>query len=151
MTFSRVLLLVTIALGISVLSTAAALAVTSHYIRLAVVAPVGTWAIGANSAPHSVTEERHVTILRKANPYRFEISTSTADQPFWIDVCRDFAPPDFDEGLILTRLIYVVEQDNDRCWSLNPDNHAGYFKLRDNNGRPIHTSSINVNSTGSSE
>ena len=50
------------------------------------------------------------------------------------NICGDYIPPDFVPGLRLRELIVKDEGD---CWSLDPNKHAGYFKMRDINGQPI--------------
>jgi hypothetical protein len=83
---------------------------------------------------HPPTEE-YVAVIRVVNPYRFTFqhvdrnSLDLVGDAFTEDICHDYAPPgdDFREGLILKKVIHTEEG----CWSLNPDKHCGFFKLRD--------------------
>lgn len=52
----------------------------------------------------------------------------------YVTVCQDYDPPQFSKGQVLTYAVFI---DEGKCWSLNPNKHAGYFILRDNKGVPL--------------
>jgi hypothetical protein len=87
------------------------------------------------AATASLPTEQYVAVIRVVSPYRYTFqhvdqrSLQLVGDPFTEDICHDYASPgdDFREGLILKKVIHTEEG----CWSLNPDKHCGFFKLRD--------------------
>ena len=64
-------------------------------------------------------------------PYQYWITAN--GQRFHTTVCQDYAEPPFTTGITLSQVIFVDKGD---CWSLNPNEHAGYFFKRGQDGRP---------------
>jgi len=88
-----------------------------------------------------VYTENSVAIIAIHTPYRFTFqhvdeTLRPIGDPFTEDICHDYAAPgdDFRQGLILKKLIHTEEGG---CWSLNPDKHCGFYKLRDPEAKPI--------------
>ena len=71
--------------------------------------------------------------VEKTAPFEYWI-TPKGGTRFHTTVCRDYYEPAFMNGMILNRVIFA---DQGKCWSLDPNKHAGYFIMRDNYGRPI--------------
>jgi hypothetical protein len=106
--------------------------------------PQGSWSVGKTET-HPITEDRDLVVMHVWSPYRYTWQHVQDGKliglPFTHDICEDFESPssDFIQGIILTRMIYV---DEGSCWSLNPDKHAGFYKLRDDGSKPIYMTGV---------
>jgi hypothetical protein len=96
--------------------------------------------VGLGIRNSNVHTETNLAIVRIVNPYRFtfqhvDAKLQLVGDRFTEDICRDYDPPgdDFREGLILTKLIHT----EGKCWSLHPDKHCGFLKLRGHDTKPI--------------
>lgn len=98
--------------------------------------------INKELANHPVTEIDHVTVVREVaternDAWRYEFLDASGTR-FYQDICKDYLKPEFDSGLVINRMIYLDLDDlGAGCWSLDPDKHAGYYKERTEDGKPV--------------
>jgi len=77
-------------------------------------------------------EFRNVAV-EQTGEYEYWLTPEHKDR-FHTTVCKDYAEPGFTTGMILRKVIFV---DRGSCWSLDPNQHAGYYIERDEHGQPI--------------
>lgn len=88
---------------------------------------------------------KNVHDLRTYTFTNLYVKQQTGDLEFWFvpehadafhtTLCPDY-PITFKSGMTLGKAVFL---DEGQCWSLNPNKHAGYYILRDTNGKPIIT------------
>jgi hypothetical protein len=92
------------------------------------IASISVWTEANGSNIYEFKEVK----VEKLGEFHYEMKP--AQQPeFYVTVCRDYSEPQFTSGMTLSEVIFA---DEGRCWSLNPNKHAGYYIQRDRNGNP---------------
>ena len=89
--------------------------------------------VGWQSAHHLRTfEYTNLYVQQQTGDLEFWFAPEHADA-FHTTICSDY-PITFTQGMILRKVIFL---DEGKCWSLDPNKHAGYYILRGQDGRPI--------------
>lgn len=90
-----------------------------------------SWASGEFIPPDPRLYEFHDAKVEQTAPFKYWLTLPDGTRVHAL-VCDDYVhPPMFSTGMTLARVIFA---DFGKCWSVNPNYHAGYFILRNEKG-----------------